>query len=61
MDLEDEKYEVDPVQFPYSINLPSGDFHKYCKDMHGITDKMEIMCTSKKVFMKGKGEQGRAR
>ena len=58
MDLEEEEIYVEPTQFPYSLSLPSQDFHKYCKDMHGITDKMEIQCTSKKVFIKGKGEQG---
>ena len=58
MDLEEEEIDVEPTQFPYSINLPSQDFHKYCKDMSMITDKMEIVCTTKQVFLKGKGEQG---
>jgi proliferating cell nuclear antigen len=58
MDLEDEKYEVDPVQFPYSINLPSSDFHKYCKDMASVADNMEIKCTNNRVFLSGKGGLG---
>jgi len=58
MDLGNEKYEVDPVQFPYSINLPSQDFHKYCKDMASAADKMEIKCTSNKLFLSGQGELG---
>ena len=58
MDLEDEKYTVDPVQFPYSINLPSSDFHKYCKDMASIAENMEIKCTNNRVFFSGKGGSG---
>lgn len=58
MDLEDEKYEVEPIDFPYSITLPSQDFHKYCKDMFSATDKIEIMCTSNKVIFSGIGELG---
>ena len=58
MDLEDEDYDVEPVDFPYSINLPSQDFHKYCKDMSSAADKMEIKCTSTKVFFSGQGELG---
>jgi proliferating cell nuclear antigen PCNA len=46
MDLEEEKYEIEPIDFPYSITLPSQDFHKYCKDMAGSTDKIEMMATS---------------
>ena len=58
MDLEDQKYEVDPVNFPYSINLSSQDFHKYCKDMASAADKMEIKCTNSMVFFSGKGNLG---
>ncbi len=58
MDLEEEKYEVEPIDFPYSITLPSQDFHKYCKDMYSATEKMEIICTSNKVMFSGDGELG---
>ena len=58
MDIEEETYDITPIQFPYSITLPSPDFHKYCKDMGGSTDKMEIKATSKKLFFSGKGEIG---
>ncbi len=58
MDIEEETYDITPIQFPYSITLPSPDFHKYCKDMSGSTDKMEIKATSKKLFFSGKGEIG---
>jgi proliferating cell nuclear antigen len=58
MDIEEETYDITPIQFPYSITLPSSDFHKYCKDMSGSTEKIEIKATSKKLFFSGKGEIG---
>jgi len=58
MDLEEEKYEVEPIDFPYSFTLPSQDFHKYCKDMFSTTDKIGIICTHNKVIFSGTGELG---
>jgi proliferating cell nuclear antigen len=58
MDIEEETYDITPIQFPYSITLPSQDFHKYCKDMAATTDKIEIKATSNKLFFSGKGGIG---
>jgi proliferating cell nuclear antigen len=58
MDIEEETYDITPIQFPYSITLPSLDFHKYCKDMAATTDKIEIKSTSNKLFFSGKGGIG---
>lgn len=58
MDIEEETYDISPIQFPYSIILPSQDFHKYCKDMATSTEKIEIKATSNKLFFSGKGEIG---
>lgn len=58
MDIEEGIYHITPIQFPYSITLPSQDFHKYCKDMAASTDKIEIKATSNKLFFSGKGEIG---
>lgn len=58
MDLEEEKYEIEPIDFPYSITLPSQDFHKYCKDMFSAAEKIEVICTSNKVMFSGNGELG---
>lgn len=58
MDLDEEKYEIEPIDFPYSITLPSQDFQKYCKDMSSATDKIDIMCTKSKVMFSGNGELG---
>jgi len=58
MDIEEETYDITPIQFPYLISLPSQDFHKYCKDMATSTEKIEIKATSNKLFFSGKGEIG---
>lgn len=58
MDIEEQIYDITPIQFPYLITLPSSDFHKYCKDMASSTDKIEIKSTSNKLYFSGKGEIG---
>lgn len=59
MDLDDEKYEIEPVQFPYAITMPSQDFHKYCKDMLSVlATKIEIQCASNMLFLSGKSDIG---
>ena len=58
IDLEEYKCNIDPIQFPYLISLPSQDFHKYCKDMTGATEKIEIKATYNKLFFSGSGESG---
>jgi proliferating cell nuclear antigen len=58
MDIEEQTYTIEPIQFPYLITLPSQDFHKYCKDMGTSNDKIEIKATSKKLYLSGKGDLG---
>lgn len=58
MDIEEDTYDIDPINFPYLITLPSQDFHKYCKDMSSSTDKIEIKATNNKLYFSGKGEIG---
>lgn len=58
IDLEEDKYDIEPIQFPYSITLPSQDFHKYCKDMAASTDKIDIKATHNKLIFSGTGEIG---
>jgi proliferating cell nuclear antigen len=58
MDIEEETYDITPIQFPYSITIPSQDFHKYCKDMAASTEKIEIKATSNRLYFSGKGEIG---
>jgi proliferating cell nuclear antigen len=54
-DLDEEKIEIDAIQFPYAAIFPASDFHKYCKDMSLITEKIEIKCTNNKVSFGVKG------
>jgi len=58
MDLDEEFYEIEPIEFPYSITLPSQDFHKYCKDMALSTEKIELICTKNELIFSGNGELG---
>jgi len=58
LDIEGDTYDIDPIVFPYSISLPTTDFHKYCKDMFAATDKIEITATHNKIIFSGKGEIG---
>jgi proliferating cell nuclear antigen len=58
MDIEEGKYDILPIKFPYLITLPSIDFQKYMKDMSTTTDKIEIKATSNKLYLSGKGEIG---
>ena len=56
-DLDEEKIEIDTIEFPYSAYFPSSDFHKYCKDISLITEKIEIKCTNNKVSFGIKGAE----
>ena len=58
MDIDEESYEIEPITFPYCITLPSQDFHKYCKDMAGSTDKIAIMAMSNKLKFSSVGNVG---
>lgn len=58
MDLEFEPFTVESIEASYMCNMPSIDFHKYCKDLSLVSEKMEIKCTSKKVRLSGKGVIG---
>ena len=58
MDLDFNDYEIEKVDFPYSISIPSQDFQKYCKDMVSASDRMEIKCTNQNLFLSCTGEVG---
>ena len=58
MDIDEETYDISSIQFPYEIMIPSQDFHKYCKDMAVVTEKIEIKATTNKLYFSGKGEIG---
>lgn len=58
MDLEYNNMNINPINFSYLVSMPSTDFQKYCKDMAGATDKLELLCNKNKLIFKGKGDLG---
>lgn len=58
MDLQFKPFNVEAVPATYMCSLSSSDFHKYCKDLSLISDKMEIKCTGNKLLLSAKGEIG---
>lgn len=58
MDLDAKMYVIKSVDFPYMVTMSSTDFNKYCKDLSIVSEKMEIRCNGKKLFLAGSGEIG---
>lgn len=58
MDLEFKPFNVEAVPASYMCKMISSNFHKYCKDLSLVSDKMEIKCNGKKLSLSGKGEIG---
>ncbi|ADO67252.1 putative proliferating cell nuclear antigen [Cafeteria roenbergensis virus] len=58
MDLKFKQFKVDTVPASYMCSMASSDFHKYCKDLLLVSDKMEIKCNGNKLSLSGKGEVG---
>ena len=56
LDLDNDPLEVPPTSFDSMITLPSTDFHKLCRDMHHISDLIEIQNIGKNVILKGDGD-----
>ena len=58
MDLDFNDYDIEKVDFPYSVSMPAQDFQKYCKDMVSASDKMDIKCTDKNLILSARIEVG---
>jgi proliferating cell nuclear antigen len=56
MDLDETQLDVPPTTFDAQITMPSGDFHKLCRDMHNISELIEIQNVGKSVILKGDGD-----
>jgi len=56
MDIDEETIEIPKVEFTSVITMPSADFHKICRDMHTISDIIEIKSMGKKIIFSCKGE-----
>ena len=60
MDLPEEEISVPPAQFESVITMPSTDFQKLCRDMHNISDKLEIKSVGNQLMFSCTGDIGSA-
>jgi len=60
MDLPEESITVPPAQFESVITMPSVDFQKLCRDMHNISDHIEIKSVGNQLMFNCKGDIGSA-
>jgi proliferating cell nuclear antigen len=56
MEPEDKHLAVPPTTFDAIITMASCDFHKLCRDMNGIANKVEINCTRDQVTFECEGD-----
>lgn len=56
MDLDDDPLDVPPTKFDSQLTISSSYFHKLCRDMHNISELVEIMSVGKTVILKGDGD-----
>ena len=55
MDLNEENIEVPPPTFESVITMPSVDFQKICRDMHNLSDELEIKSVGSQLIFSCKG------
>jgi len=55
MDLNEENIEVPPPTFESVITMPSVDFQKICRDMHNLSDELEIRSVGNQLIFSCKG------
>lgn len=56
MDIDEHSYDIPPTEFNVTITMSSADFHKYCKDMSILTNRIKIQCIDSKLILKGEGD-----
>ena len=56
MDLDEDNMKIPPAEFPSVITMPSVDFQKICRDMHNLSDDIEIQSIGSELQFKCKGE-----
>ncbi len=55
MDLHEENIQIPPATFDSVITMPSGDFQKICRDMHNLSDDIEIKSSDNQLIFNCKG------
>jgi proliferating cell nuclear antigen len=56
MDLHQDNIEVPPPKFESVITMPSVDFQKICRDMHNLSDELEIKSLDNQLIFSCKGQ-----
>lgn len=56
LDLDNQRINGDPLEFPSIITMPSSDFQKICRDMNNIAEFVEIKNFSNKLVFSCRGE-----
>ena len=56
MDLNEESIQIPPATFDSVITMPSSDFQKICRDMHNLSETIEIKSVGQQLFFSCKGD-----
>ncbi len=56
MDLNEEHIDIPPQEFDSIITMPSTDFQKICRDMHNLSDTIEIKSVGSQLIFSCKGD-----
>ena len=56
MDLDSNDFSIPPTEFSSIITMSSHEFHKICKDLNNISDKVEIKNINQKLIFTANGE-----
>ena len=55
MDLHEDNISIPPAGFDSVITMPSVDFQKICRDMHNLSDNIEIRSLENQIIFSCKG------
>ena len=56
MEIDIEKFEIEPETFESEISMPATDFQKIIKDMAGLSDTIEIKSLNNKLILSCDGD-----
>lgn len=56
LDINENEFEITPTKYPSVITMPSQDFQKICRDMHNLSDKIEIKTVKNQIQFYCKGD-----
>lgn len=56
MDIDNKIYSIPPANFVMTVTINCAEFHKLCRDMHQLSEFIEITCTNKKISFSCQGD-----